>query len=583
MIGFVVKEIAGLYAHLLQSTLFAGVAWLLTLGLQKNPAKARHAVLFIASIKFLIPFSTLVGLGTLIPRHASAPLIQSTWVATVEQISQPLMTLPVVASNESGHDYLTAAAIALWACGFAAITIIWLRRWKRVHAIRKSATPANMSFVVPVMSAPDLIEPGIVGIVRPILLLPEGIENRLDPAQLDAILAHELCHVRRRDNLTATIHMAVQAIFWFHPLVWWLGVRLVEERERACDEEVLRLGAKPQIYAAGILSVCKLYVESPLPCVSGVTGSNLKKRIETIMKSWAVQRLNFIRRAILIATGVAAVAVPVTVGFLKVPSVRAQSAQSNAPRPKFDAASIKRDVSGEGGGIFTCVPNCHLERMTLKDLVIFAYRLHDFQVTGGPGWIDSDRYNIDAKAEGPPSLNQEYVTLQSQRLQTLLRDRFNLTIHRETKELPVYELTVAKRGPKLQTPNCLQRKSGDFTIAPGKYCGLIGGSMASGRLQASSTTMANLARFLSSMLSRTVVDKTGITGEFDLQLTFTPDRPNVPSSDLPGPRPADTAGAADLGPNIFTAIQEQLGLALESAKGPVEILVIDHVERPSEN
>jgi uncharacterized protein (TIGR03435 family) len=142
---------------------------------------------------------------------------------------------------------------------------------------------------------------------------------------------------------------------------------------------------------------------------------------------------------------------------------------------------------------------------------------------------------------------------------------------------------VAKGGPKLQTPNCLQREPGDFTIAPGKYCGLIGGSMATGGLQASSTTMANLAHSLSGLLSRTVVDKTGITGEFDLQLTFTPDRRNVPTSDVPGTRPADGVAAADLGPDIFTAMQEQLGLKLESARGPVEILVIDHAEKPDAN
>jgi bla regulator protein BlaR1 len=253
-------------------------------------------------------------------------------------------------------------------------------------------------------------------------------------------------------------------------------------------------------------------------------------------------------------------------------------------QPVFDVASIKRDVSGEPGGMFTLVPACHLERMTLRELVIFAYRVRDFQVAGGPGWVDSERYNIDARVEGSPaSFNQEYVTLQSRRLQTLLRDRFNLTIHRETKEFPVYELTVAKGGPKLLTPNCVQREPGDFTVAPGKYCGLIAGSLASGRLQASSTTMANLARFLSSMLSRTVVDKTGITGEFDLHLTFTPGRPSVRSPDVAGPRPADGVAAPDLGPSIFTAIQEQLGLKLESAKGPVEILVIDRAERPSEN
>ena len=108
------------------------------------------------------------------------------------------------------------------------------------------------------MSAPDLIEPGIVGVLRPVLLLPEGIAEQLNQTQLDAILAHEFCHVRRKDNLTATIHMAVQAIFWFHPLTWWIGARLVDERERACDEEVLRRGCKPNVYAESILAICRV-------------------------------------------------------------------------------------------------------------------------------------------------------------------------------------------------------------------------------------------------------------------------------------------------------------------------------------
>ena len=109
--------------------------------------------------------------------------------------------------------------------------------------------------------------------------------------------------------------------------------------------------------------------------------------------------------------------------------------------------------------------------------MLFRSQVRDFQVIGGPGWIDADRYNIDAKAEPPPAVNMEYRDLQLQRLQTLLRDRFNLTIHRETKELPVYDLTVAKGGPKLQPPNCIQREPGDITVAAGKtpwdYCGLI--------------------------------------------------------------------------------------------------------------
>ena len=97
------------------------------------------------------------------------------------------------------------------------------------------------------------------------------------------MLAHELCHLRRGDNLAALFHLVVQTVFWFHPLVWWIGARLITERERACDEEVIRHGSERETYAESILKTCQFFVESPIACVSGVTGSDLKKRIEAIM------------------------------------------------------------------------------------------------------------------------------------------------------------------------------------------------------------------------------------------------------------------------------------------------------------
>ncbi len=248
-----------------------------------------------------------------------------------------------------------------------------------------------------------------------------------------------------------------------------------------------------------------------------------------------------------------------------------------AAPPAFEVASIKRDVSSAPGTLALWFPNLHIERITLKDLVILAYQIHDFQVTGGPGWIDTDRYNIEAKVETHAVANQQFVGLQRLRLQTLLRDRFHLKIPRETKELPVYDLTVAKGGPKLQAANCMERVSGDTAIAQGKtradYCGPMGGSLARGRLESPGASMAFLASYLSGMLGRTVVDKTGLAGEFSVQLAFAPVATAVPSPDE----------AAESGPDFFTAVQDQLGLKLKASKGPVEVLVIDLVERPSEN
>ena len=160
---------------------------------------------------------------------------------------------------------------------------------------------------------------------RPILLLPAGIAERLEPPQFEAVLAHEVCHVRRRDNMTSAIHMIVEAVFWFHPLVWWIGARLVEERERACDEAVLRLGSKPQDYVEGILRICKSYVESPLSCVSGVTGSDLKKRIQAILMERVGCELTFAKRVALAVAAMAAITVPLAIGIVGAPRIQAQS------------------------------------------------------------------------------------------------------------------------------------------------------------------------------------------------------------------------------------------------------------------
>src|ERR1700726_2039745 len=148
---------------------------------------------------------------------------------------------------------------------------------------------------------------------HPILLVPQGITEHLTPDQLEPVLAHERGHVRRRDNLTAGIHMVAEALFWFHPLVWWIGARLVDERERACDEDVLRIFGAPQAYAEGILSVCKRYVETPLACVSGVGGSNLRTRIEAIMANRVGIKLNMPRRLILAGAALTTVTLPLAV------------------------------------------------------------------------------------------------------------------------------------------------------------------------------------------------------------------------------------------------------------------------------
>src|SRR5665213_2347577 len=255
--------------HLWQSTAFAGIAWLLTLALRKNHARVRHGIWLAASLKFLIPISLLIGLGSHIQWRTATSINRSTFSVALDQVSQPFATQPALPTMpQPSSNPLPIILTAVWLCGFIGIACSWYIRWRRIVIAADTGSPIQLGLQIKTISSPTLIEPGVFGIFRPILLLPAGISDRLTTTQLKSVIAHELCHVRNRDNLVAAIHMSIETIFWFHPLIWWIGKRMVEERELACDEEVLQALNEPRAYAEGILNVCKLYAESPLVCVS---------------------------------------------------------------------------------------------------------------------------------------------------------------------------------------------------------------------------------------------------------------------------------------------------------------------------
>ena len=231
-----------------------------------------------------------------------------------------------------------------------------------------------------------------------------------------------------------------------------------------------------------------------------------------------------------------------------------------------------------------------IENMPLKALLGVAYkrRVEWFEISGAPGWMDSEGYDVIAKATGDATNEQMYPMLQA-----LLRDRFQLTLHRETKDLPVYLLVVAKGGLKLQNakpgscfagPTEPPRVPGVPLVLP---CGNIAVSLAPLGLQIKGVqaSMQVLAPILSGLLGRTVVDRTDFRGTFDIDLEFTPDdaMAGIPGPGIPGSLPAVPPSGDSAGPSLFSAMQERLGLKLESAKGPVTVFVIDHVERPSQN
>ena len=236
--------------HLLQSTLFALAAALLVLAFRNNRARVRYALWLAASLKFLIPFSMLIALGSQIHWMPAAHAIVTRAalpdvVQTVERFSEPFTAATSAPQRQTDRRPLAIAA--LWFCGFACITFLRLRAWRGMRIAIRRSRPLDLGLPVEARLSSGVFEPGIVGLWRPMLLLPQGILERLTPSELEAVIAHELCHIRRRDNLFAATHMLIEALFWFHPLVWWIGARMLDERERACDEYVVSQGNRPDI------------------------------------------------------------------------------------------------------------------------------------------------------------------------------------------------------------------------------------------------------------------------------------------------------------------------------------------------
>jgi len=246
------------------------------------------------------------------------------------------------------------------------------------------------------------------------------------------------------------------------------------------------------------------------------------------------------------------------------------AAPVTAVRPVFEAATVKLNKSGSSGSHSSFAPGRFtFTNVLLKNFMHYsAYGVPEPRILGGPKWLDSERFDIEAKVDSSVidqmrTLSPEQGKLQRQAMfQQLLADRFKLAVHWETRELPVYALVVAKNGPKLH----VSTKSDDGTSAgPGLFTadGITLTEMAQ-----------SLTQELATELGRVVIDKTGIAGRYDVTLKWTPDTSGAP---------ADNGTENSSNPSIFTAMQEQLGLKLESAKGPVQVLVIDHVEMPSEN
>jgi uncharacterized protein (TIGR03435 family) len=312
-----------------------------------------------------------------------------------------------------------------------------------------------------------------------------------------------------------------------------------------------------------------------------------QERIACIVTERVAFMLAFVKTMLPAVCEVFGLAVALIFGLLYATDSQGQTQAEHAAAklPAYEVASIKTDKSGTDLTMLRTTPvGFSASNIVLKTLIAQAYGVEDYQVFGAPGWVGSARFDIEAKVSSSDTDALHDLSPDQRRLmlQPLLAERFQLKVHTEARNLPLLALVVAKGGPKLQ-----EAKPGDTYPNGIKGFDGQGGAglmhMGPGGLTGQGLPISSLARILSQQLGNTVEDKTGLTGKYDFTLQWTPDRNTSPMSPEPGQQGPAASSTDSSGPSIFTAIQEQLGLKLESQKGPVEVLVIDHVETPSEN
>lgn len=257
-----------------------------------------------------------------------------------------------------------------------------------------------------------------------------------------------------------------------------------------------------------------------------------------------------------------------TMACLAAGLVNAQNAP--AARKAFEVISIKPGdptshavrIQIAPGGRFVC------QNVNVRFLIEQALGVRQFQITGGPSWMGTERFDVNAKADGTEQIDRDKL---QPMILSLLEDRFKMKFHRETKELPVYALVPGKGGAKMKVAETQGQE----------VRGMI--RMGRGQVNGKQMDMGMLANNLSNQLGRQVIDKTGLTEKYDFELNWTPDESQAGFGPFGGP-PAPPPPPSDApGPSIFTALQEQLGLKLESQKGPVPMIVVDSIEKPTEN
>ncbi len=604
------QGIALLAASLLRPFALAAAAWLILKVLRVRHPASRHAVwTAVLSGMVLLPMMSVMTphwkLPVLNRRPNPGAATAGSGAVNDSGLLNPMTPYPAEGVNPAPGVLESHAAETLILGGyfaglFAMVTyraIGWVLLWRVMARSRPLRGPH-------LRESADVLTPVAVGVLRPAVIVPTNWRV-WSAATRRAVLAHEFAHLRRHDGLISALGRSVRCLLWFHPLAWWVSREISELAELACDAAVLERGDDPAGYARILVEfadrVNRAGQRVAWPGMAMASGSGMSRRIDQLFELSGGLSRGTLRKLSRPGAWLALIGVPVmclaaTIGLSESSAQSpAQSAAPMPPRPQFEVASVKpcKDsfpAGGRNGGDKSSSPG-RMERrcQTLAGMIMEAYvmnaggRSHpmwtarEVTVEGGPSWIHSERYDIEAKADNQVSR----TVMNGPMLQALLEDRFKLKIRRATREIPVYELTVAKGGPKLQPFVEGSCGAWDFSsmepmaAAGQKPCPLQRNRKGPIVIEnAQGLTLEMFCKMSLDLFDRRVIDKTGLTGRFDFHLEYTPDE-TMRGFQAGGDNATDPPG-----PSIFQALQK-LGLKLEPGKGQGEYFVIDHVERPT--
>jgi uncharacterized protein (TIGR03435 family) len=564
-----------------QAAVLAGIVWLVLRFMPRVNGATRFAIWWaVLGVVLAIPAAPTLASSVRewlrTPTIASARPLYAPAAGPVSLIGfQPLLT--VESRSESKWP---AGVAALWAMVFLYRLINIVKSYARVRCLKRRAyisrdpLPGSRRRARLLLSA-DVDSPIAVGFAPPAVILPVWLQRHLSREEMDHVLLHETAHLERRDDWTTLLARILGAALGLHPVAAWILRRTEIEREVACDDWVV---ARTRCVKAYALSLAKLHeLRFPEQQLRGERllamglfsdRSSLGSRLESLL-GW---RRQFTARVsggcvaaacgVLLVLGTAASVLPGWIAF------------AQAPRPSFEVASIKRNAAdanglrhenGAGlmaapGGRFTATFN------PVSNFITNAYGIALYQVIGAPNWVTSEKYDIEAR--GPATAGQKEMMLM---LQSLLADRFAMKAHFETRQMPAYILTAAKGGPKMRfshPENCVPR---DPSKPRADQVPNICGSNHLGRdgWNATNISMPGVTGVLAIFMRGPVIDQTGINGTFDVSLRVSGDLSATDNPDAP--------------PALSTALRETLGLELKRGRGPVDVLVIERIERPTAN